>query len=215
MGADRGRVRRPVRIQPPTIETLPPSNLRVTDDELVALARQGDTTAFGELARRHQGAVFRTALVIARSHHDAEDIAQEALVVAWKKLAGFKGHAQFKTWLLTITWRHALSQRRSRWSRLMRFAQRESDETALGIAAPAMPPDDTLAAARFAALLRQLVNALPSKLRDPLLLAAAGECTFEEMARMLAVPSGTLKWRVMEARRRLKRELAARGYEWT
>ena len=54
---------------------------------------------------------------------------------------------------------------------------------------------------------------LPAKLREPLLLAAAGDCTFEEMSRMLGVPAGTLKWRVMEARRRLKQQLAALGYE--
>ena len=97
----------------------------------------------------------------------------------------------------------------------MRFAQPESHETPLGMAARTRSPDEMLVSAEFTALLRQLVETLPAKFRDPLLLAASGDCTFEEMARMLAVPSGTLKWRVMEARRRLKRELAARGYEWT
>ena len=58
-----------------------------------------------------------------------------------------------------------------------------------------------------------LVRRLPPRLRDPLLLAAIGDCTYEEMSVMLHVPSGTLKWRVMEARRRLKQQLAAAGYE--
>ena len=53
------------------------------------------------------------------------------------------------------------------------------------------------------------MRALPAKLRDPLMLLAAGDCTYEEMSVMLGVPSGTLKWRVMDARRRL--EATARG----
>jgi RNA polymerase sigma-70 factor, ECF subfamily len=64
-------------------------------------------------------------------------------------------------------------------------------------------------------VVHDLVRQLPPRLRDPLLLAAAGDCTFEEMASLLGVPSGTLKWRVSDARRRLKRQLSARGYEWT
>ena len=45
------------------------------------------------------------------------------------------------------------------------------------------------------------------------MLAASGDCTYEEMSEMLGVPSGTLKWRVMHARRLLKEQLAAQGYE--
>jgi RNA polymerase sigma-70 factor (ECF subfamily) len=185
----------------------------VTDDELVALARRGDTAAFGELADRHQAAVFRTALIVCRSPEEAEEIAQEALVHAWRKLAGYRGDAQFKTWLLTIAWRQALSRRRSSWLRLRRFVHVED---------PLLQPRDTQRSAEeqlgwseIVAEVRRTVNALPDKLRRPLLLAASGDCTFEEMSAMLGVPSGTLKWRVMEARRKVKRTLAARGIAWT
>ena len=65
-----------------------PSIPCVTDAELVEQARLGDTAAFGELVRRHQDAVLRTARIVCRSREDAEDVAQEALVAAWHKLAG-------------------------------------------------------------------------------------------------------------------------------
>jgi hypothetical protein len=71
----------------PTGAAASPSISRVTDAELVEQARLGDAAAFGELVRRHQAAVVRTARVVCRSREDAEDVAQEALVSAWNKLA--------------------------------------------------------------------------------------------------------------------------------
>ena len=60
--------------------------------------------------------------------------------------------------------------------------------------------------------LRRLIGALPRKLRDALMLAGAGEYSYEEIASMLEIPVGTLKWRVSEARRLLKQRLEAKGF---
>ena len=60
----------------------------------------------------------------------------------------------------------------------------------------------------------RLIGTLPKKLRDALLLAGTGEHTYEEISRMLGAPLGTVKWRVSEARRVLKRKLAALGYAY-
>jgi RNA polymerase sigma-70 factor (ECF subfamily) len=60
--------------------------------------------------------------------------------------------------------------------------------------------------------LTALVGSLPRKLRDALLLAASGEYSYEEIASMLAIPVGTLKWRVSEARRVLRVKLEAKGF---
>jgi RNA polymerase sigma-70 factor (ECF subfamily) len=179
----------------------------VTDEELVAQARQGDTHAFGELVTRHQSVVVRTALVVCRSREEADEVAQEALVSAWRKLATFRGDSQFRTWLLTIAWRHALTRRGSAWRRLL-MRSRQPDDEAVALRSGAPSQERAVAAAQTLRRVWQIVDGLPSKLRDPLLLAAGGECTFEEMSEMLRVPSGTLKWRVMEARRRVKAALA-------
>jgi RNA polymerase sigma-70 factor (ECF subfamily) len=56
------------------------------------------------------------------------------------------------------------------------------------------------------------IRSLAPKLRDPLLLAAAGEYSYEEIAAMLKIPVGTLKWRVSEARRLVRKRLEARGH---
>jgi len=82
-------------------------NWGVSDSELVDRARQGDQSAFGELVRRHQGAVFRAALAALGSPEDAEEIAQDAFVAAYSNLEGFREEASFRTWVVAIAWRRA------------------------------------------------------------------------------------------------------------
>ena len=183
----------------------------MSDAELVARARRGDTAAFGELVDRHRAAVYRAAHAALGSAGEAEDVAQEAFLAAYRRMATYRGEASFKTWLLTITWRRALSRRRRLASLWRRFVSGEPPESP--------PPDVTprtqeqaLIDAEMAAHVQRLVRALPARLRDPLLLCASGEHTYHEIASVLGIPEGTLKWRVAEARRRLKQRLTALGY---
>src|SRR5215208_1214952 len=182
-----------MRRRVPTVVPCVPSISHVTDAELVEQARLGDTAAFGELVDRHQAAVVRTARIVCRSHEDAEDVAQEALVTAWSKLDGFRGDAQFKTWLLAITWRHALTRRESMWRRLRRITSTDDERYDEPVVA-GRAVEDTLADQALVRALDALVGRLPPRLRDPLLLVVMGDCTYEEMSVMLSVPSGTLKW---------------------
>ena len=85
----------------------------MTDEELVLLARQGDVEAFDQLVVRNERAVFRAALAVLRNPDDAEEVAQDAFIRAWRKLGGFRGGSSFRTWLLRIAWNTALRRRRS------------------------------------------------------------------------------------------------------
>jgi RNA polymerase sigma factor (sigma-70 family) len=182
----------------------------VSDAELVARARQGDTAAFGELVDRHRAAVYRAAHAALGSASDAEDVAQEAFLAAYRKMGTYRGEASFKTWLLTIAWRRAISRRRRLASRWRRFVSGAPESPRRG--GEGRTPEGALIDAEMAQHVQRLVRALPARLRDPLLLCAAGEQTYREIAVMLRVPEGTLKWRVAEARRRLKQRLTALGY---
>lgn len=175
---------------------------------LVSAARAGDREAFSALVSIHERIVVRTALAALGSREDAEDAAQDAFVTAWRKLEGFRGDSTFKTWLLTITWRKALDRRRSRrlwWSR-----QGASwDEPApLEDFAGAEPSPEHLTLARdLADRARLEIARLSPKLRDALLLAVTGEHRYEEIATLLGIPTGTVKWRVAEARKQLTARL--------
>lgn len=69
----------------------------MSDVDLVARARAGDQAAFGELVDRHRTAVYRAALAALGSHGDAEDAAQDAFLLAYRRLDSFRGDASFKT----------------------------------------------------------------------------------------------------------------------
>jgi RNA polymerase sigma-70 factor, ECF subfamily len=179
----------------------------VTDDELVALARAGDPAAFDQLVTRHQAAAYRAALAALRNPQDAEEAAQDAFVRAWSNLHRFRGDAAFRTWLLTIVWNRALSRRRS----LARWWSRSAPlDEAVTIAADAPAADSGHGELRRH--VAKAIDALSPKLRDALLLAQSGEHDYEAIGTMLKIPVGTVKWRISEARRKVRAQLATLGY---
>ncbi|MGH9313260.1 MAG: RNA polymerase sigma factor [Vicinamibacterales bacterium] len=173
-------------------------------------ARAGHPDAFGLLVDRYRDAVFRAALAATGSPADADDAAQEAFVAAYRRLDRFRGESSFKTWLLTIVWNKALDRRRA-MRRAFLPLEMEDGRTTDPPSRDA-PADTALTAASAHRAARQLIAALPVKLRDPLLLAASGEHSYREMAAMLAIPVGTVKWRVSEARRIVREKLQRLGY---
>lgn len=187
------------------------------DLALVRRAQAGDSHAFGELVERNRRAVFRAAMAALGSPAEADDAAQDAFVMAYRKLHSFRGDASFRTWLLAIAWRKALDRRKSmaRWFKLTMAAADTSTDAADWI--EQMPGDlrsqeDDLAASQLQQTVKRLIRTLPRKLRDALLLAGSGEYSYEQISHILEVPVGTVKWRVSEARRVLKQKLAAVGH---
>ena len=192
------------------------STVCVIDVDLVARARRGDPAAFGELVDRHRSAVYRAALAALGSPADAEDAAQDAFLLAYRRLDSFRGDASFKTWLLTITWHQAINRRRSLtsvWRRMVAPKTDEDAEAAMARIASAGPsPEQAAEQEQLRRGIREAIRALSPTLRDTLLLAQAGDYSYDEIGAMLRVPTGTIKWRVSEARRVIKKRLEERGH---
>jgi RNA polymerase sigma-70 factor (ECF subfamily) len=193
----------------------------VTDLDLVRLARGGDVEAFGELVERNRRAVFRAALAAVGSPAEADDVTQDAFVTAYRKLNSFRGESQFRTWLLSITWRKAIDRRKSltRWLRMTASPPRDDDgdnafDQMERVPSSDRSQEDTVTDDELQQNVMRLIGTLPRKLRDALLLAGSGDHTYEQISQMLGAPVGTVKWRVSEARRILKRKLAALGYAY-
>jgi RNA polymerase sigma-70 factor (ECF subfamily) len=187
----------------------------VSDAELLTRARQGDPAAFGELVDRHRVAVYRAARAALGSHADAEDAAQDAFLLAYRRLDSFRGEASFKTWLLTIAWRQAINRRRSltrMWRRLVAPAPGEPDDVLAAVAAPASTPEAAAADAELRRAVRDAIRQLSPALRDTFLLAQSDAYSYEEIGAMQRVPVGTVKWRVSEARRKIREALRRAGH---
>jgi RNA polymerase sigma-70 factor (ECF subfamily) len=188
-----------------------------SDLELVRLAQAGDTQAFGTLVERNRRAVFRAALAAVGSPAEADDVAQDAFVAAYRKLSHFRGDAAFRTWVVSIAWRKALDRRKSvaRWLKMTVTPQRFDDQAGDGmdeLRSGWRSPEEHLASAELERTIRRLIATLPRKLRDALLLSGSDEYSYDQIGAILGIPVGTVKWRVSEARRLLKQKLASTGH---
>ena len=82
----------------------------VGDAYLVARAREGYLDAYEMLVQRHSAMAYRVALRLCGNHHDAQDLAQEALIAAWQNLGRFRADSSFSTWLYQIVTRRTLNK---------------------------------------------------------------------------------------------------------
>ena len=181
---------------------------------LVTLAKAGDRVAFGRLIEEHLPAARRVALAAVGQPSDADEAVQDASVAAWQRLDALHDAGAFRSWFMRIVWRKALDRRRSLRTWFARFGGAAIDASGAPQLDPATPdaaPDALLISQQLEAAIAQVIKALPRRLRDPFLLAASGDHRYEEIAAMLAIPIGTVKWRMAEARRVLREKAERMG----
>ncbi len=181
---------------------------------LAVRARAGDSDAFSALVDLHYRSARRVAVAALGNLEDADEAVQEACLTAWRRIDRLDDPAAFRAWLLRITWRKALDRRRSQATWFQRIRRpRDAEAFAIDRIADARAgPADQLLADERDRVLAQMIRSLPPRLRDPLLLAATGEHRYEEIAALLRVPLGTVKWRMVEARRVLREKLERLGF---
>lgn len=145
---------------------------------------------------------FRVALGVLRHREDAEDVAQEAFVRAYRGFHRLRDRERFRAWLVRITWRLALDRLRS-------AKRRERYE--LVTEPPELPGtqtvEDLAASSEFRKHLQQALDALPEKLRMVVVLGAIEGYKTEEVARLLGLPEGTVKSRLHFAKKKLAERL--------
>lgn len=182
--------------------------------QLAVRARAGDRDAFCSLVELHQRAARRIAVAALGNHADADEAVQDACLTAWRRIDKLDDPSAFRAWLLRIAWRKAIDRRRSvaAWlGRLRRTIDEDDDAIEMIPAGGPLPDVELLSRERDRALAR-MIRTLPPKLRDPFLLAATGEHRYEDIAQLLGVPVGTVKWRMAEARRILRDKLERLGF---
>jgi len=176
------------------------------DAVLAARGRDGDRTALGLLIRRHQGVAFGVAYRLLGSREDAEDIAQEAFVQVLTRLHTLQDPAAFVGWLRRVTVNLCLDRQR-RGARVL-FESLEPD---LALPDPGCGSEAlALTAERWREVERELA-ALPTPYRLAVVLRDVEGLAYQEVASLLGVPEGTVKSRLHEGRRLLRRRLPPRS----
>ena len=173
--------------------------------EVLAACRRGDQQAFEEVIRATHRQVYTQALRLVRDRHEAEDVAQEAYLRAFRGLAGFRGDAQFETWLYRIVANAAMShlRRRGRFGDLLAEPEDERMET------PARSNQLEDRAADREALARAL-DTLPEAARGIVIMKDVYGLSCQEIGEMVGASEGAVKVRLHRARKRLKELLFER-----
>jgi len=157
--------------------------------------------------RLHYERVFRLVYSILRNDADARDVSQEFWVAVWHQLPEFRGESRFTTWLHPIAVRRALDhlRKRRRWSeRFLPFdSSGVSEAVASGTTAESI--SDQAAAARAA------LDTLPPQQRAVLALRELEGLSYEEIAEVMKIPTGTVMSRLYHARRLLARKLGVKS----
>ena len=146
---------------------------------------------------------FRVACGVLRNTADAEDVAQEALLRAYRRFDRLRDRGRFRAWLVRITYRLALDRLRSS----KRREQRHTFWSQPAHQPRAATAEELAASNEFQAHLDRALEELPEKLRLVLLLAAMEGHTIDEIAAMLGIPAGTVKSRIFFARKQLAEKL--------
>ncbi len=142
----------------------------------------------------------RVAWSVLRHQQDAEDVAQEAFARAHRRFRDLRDREKFRAWLVRMTWRLALDHRRADRRRAAREGLAMAGE-------PVATDADTAIARERAERLWRAIDRLPEKLRVVIIVAAIEEHGVRHAARLLALPEGTVKSRLFEARKKLQEML--------
>ena len=181
-----------------------------TDEELIVAYRAGEEQAFSELVGRHLGLVYSFARRFVGNERDAEDIAQDSFLKAWKSIASYSSEsAKFKTWLMRIVRNTAIDYLRKRKERP--FSLFESDEHEMpfeNLSDDAPDAVDLFAAAGDQRELERAIAELSPAHRDVLILYYEGDRTFEEVAAITGESVNTVKSRHRRAVSALRKLLS-------
>lgn len=183
------------------------------DAELARRVAGGDHSAFEAMMRRHNRAMFRTALAILRDHAEAEDALQEAYLQAYRTMGSYRGEARLSTWLARVVANEALMRlrKRSRRSEILPLHTGADISEINEITDDSMDkqPENAARRAELRKMLEARIQALLGAYRAVFMLRAVEEYSVEETAAILQIPEATVRSRLSRAKSLLREGLAS------
>ena len=174
-----------------------------SDLSLVQLAQRGDAGAFDALVRRYQHKVVKLVLRYVRDPAEAEDIAQEAFIKAYRALPRFRGDSAFYTWLYRIAINTAKNVLASRGRSPIRYEVDRADDDDYDVVAnlkDAATPEALALTEEIRSTVTAAIDVLPEDLRTAIQLRELEGLSYEEIAAAMECPVGTVRSRIFRAR---------------
>ncbi|MGC1360919.1 MAG: sigma-70 family RNA polymerase sigma factor [Silvibacterium sp.] len=180
--------------------------------QMIVSILEGDTEQYHDLIRPYEFSVYRMALSFMKNDFDAEDVAQESFLKAFRNLAKFRGQAKFSTWLISITLNEA--RRRLRSQSVARTESLDESPGESGHVSPALLrdwreiPSEALERKEIRAMLKEAIENLSPIYREVMMLRDVEELSIEETATALTISTAAVRVRLHRARLMLQKELA-------
>jgi RNA polymerase sigma-70 factor, ECF subfamily len=188
------------------------SNVRMNLDDHAAIQAvlAGDKEAYAVLVVRHSARLFRVAFRITGNEADAEEVVQDALLRGYRKLENFASRSDFGTWIYRITVRCALDKiGGSRGNESVPITESmDPQQDGRQIADQAAGPERLLLSGEIGALQELAMHGLTPTERTAFVLRHLEDCTTEEIAIAMSIPTNTAKQSVFRAVQKLRRRLA-------
>jgi RNA polymerase sigma-70 factor (ECF subfamily) len=183
---------------------------RGEDCTLIRQALAGDQKAFHKLRLKYYSPIFKLINRMIRNREEVEDLTQEAFIKAFTSLVSFNEEYSFSTWLYKIATNNAIDHVRKR--KLQTFSidkPIESEESDYSFELPdtELEPDQELIAAQRKKMLNDAMDSLPAKYRQVILMRHVDEKEYQEIAKTLKLPLGTVKAHIFRARELLYKQL--------
>ncbi len=179
-----------------------------TDEQLIQECLNGHPEAFGQLVGKYQQRLYHSVVRLMGNHTDATDVTQEAFIQAYEKLSGFRGESAFYSWLFRIAWNNAMTWRRKRRPANSLETLRESTGVEPTDRNPLAAPEHPLEVTERQALVRKALQGLPEEYREVLVLKEMEDLSYEEIARIVNCPIGTVRSRIHRGREELRQRLS-------
>jgi RNA polymerase sigma-70 factor (ECF subfamily) len=183
-----------------------------SDLSLVQRVQRGDKSAFDVLVRKYQHKVVKLVMRYMRDPADAEDVAQEAFIKAYRALPQFRGDSAFYTWLYRIainTAKNAIVSRdRNPVEYDLDLQDAEGSYDMQGRLADTETPEALALTEEIRTIVNRSIDALPEDLRTAIVLRELEGLSYEEIAAAMDCPVGTVRSRIFRAREAIDRKLA-------